>query len=555
MILKKTSILAISFALVFVATFSTYNNRVQAWAQLIPVGIEIAGSMYAAAVALLGGTTAIDTFDKNTSNDNIFESAPTHMFFGAVIKNEFREAMQKAYDTGSMIMDLSDTTVNTLSSSTFNKDFVSLYGLLTPKAYAAPVQYTNYYVDRSGCGGCEQNYRTMDGNSFYLKGIGLTASEMWVFNDGTVQFYNSTLTYHTMPNKIIYNSNLTIDQIMEHFGIEIRTENEIRTVPSTSGFNFGDAMVSTGSGQSSIVMPPLTSYTAKSSATGEKINYNWQTGVYTKPNGAVTTEPVTWIPPKPVVKVNPTTQVKEIGVTVPVAGEDVFIPSKEVTNTHNPYVPQVIPLQDFTVGSIPVGGIDVYYPDTPYVDLNIGYTPANTTQKGLDIVISPPIATADPATGRITPIADGVGTVTITSTSIPKVITFPITITGISTPTIPDTSIWDWLKNFFPNLLQMLKNLFIPSAISFAPITNIWATRFPAIQSITTALQSLTALNYEQTPPKFNFTISGQSYTFIDLSVVPPSWMNLARLFIRISIWSGFIFMVLREWRPRPHLG
>lgn len=147
----------------------------------------------------------------------------------------------------------------------------------------------------------------------------------------------------------------------------------------------------------------------------------------------------------------------------------------------------------------------------------------------------------------------------ITSLSPSQTISKPADIPAPSVPTVPDvpdvTGILGWLNAFWTKFMQMLKDLFIPSAINFAPISNIWATRFPAIQSITAALQSLTVLNYEQSPPKFNFTISGKSYTFIDLTKVPPSWMNLAKMFIRISIWSAFIFMVLREWRPRPHLG
>ncbi|NIK80605.1 hypothetical protein FHS15_005796 [Paenibacillus castaneae] len=131
----------------------------------------------------------------------------------------------------------------------------------------------------------------------------------------------------------------------------------------------------------------------------------------------------------------------------------------------------------------------------------------------------------------------------------------------VPVPTVPDvpipdaTGILGWLNGFWDKFVQMLKNLFIPSAIDFAPIGNIWANRFPAIDSIATSLRSLTVLNYEQNPPKFNIIINKKSYTFIDLTAVPPSWMDMARTFMRISIWSGFIFMILREWRPRPHLG
>ncbi|MDQ0116831.1 hypothetical protein [Paenibacillus harenae] len=215
-----------------------------------------------------------------------------------------------------------------------------------------------------------------------------------------------------------------------------------------------------------------------------------------------------------------------------------------------------IMLEDFIVQGIPETGIDVFAPDMPYVDLDIVFNPSDAANKTLDVVINPPIARWDGVNFRLTPIADGSADIVIYAPAIPKTITIPLKVTGtgVANPDSP-TGIIDWLNGFWDKFISVLKNLFVPVAVDFSPIGNVWVDRFPAIEKISSALSGLTTLNYDQSPPKFDFIINGHTYTFIDLTFIPSNWINMARTFMRISIWSGFIFMVLREWRPRPHVG
>lgn len=113
----------------------------------------------------------------------------------------------------------------------------------------------------------------------------------------------------------------------------------------------------------------------------------------------------------------------------------------------------------------------------------------------------------------------------------------------------------DFLNGFWASFLRNMEYLFVPTTLDTSPLKNIWADRFPAIESIKASLVGLTTLNYDQTAPKFDFYILGKQYTMIDMRGVPSIWINMARIFIRISIWSGLLFMILREWRPKPHIG
>ncbi|SIQ89616.1 hypothetical protein SAMN05880570_2644 [Paenibacillus sp. RU4T] len=120
----------------------------------------------------------------------------------------------------------------------------------------------------------------------------------------------------------------------------------------------------------------------------------------------------------------------------------------------------------------------------------------------------------------------------------------------------PETGgILNWLSQFWANFMKTLSDLFIPTAIDTSPMRNVWTSRFPAIDSITGSLKGLLGMNYTQTAPHWEFNINGKWYTMIDLRPIPSSWITMARLFIRIGIWSGLLFLILREWRPRPHVG
>lgn len=129
----------------------------------------------------------------------------------------------------------------------------------------------------------------------------------------------------------------------------------------------------------------------------------------------------------------------------------------------------------------------------------------------------------------------------------------------VNPPVEVPTGFWDtligWITGFWDKFVELMKSLFIPTAIDFSPIQNIWVNKFPAIDAITSALASLTTVTANTDPPKYKWKIGDQENTIIDFSKVDPTWITLAKTAMRIGLWGGIVFMILRELRPKPTIG
>lgn len=250
-----------------------------------------------------------------------------------------------------------------------------------------------------------------------------------------------------------------------------------------------------------VQVPPLTSFDIKASD-GTPLTYDYQNGTYkvTSTNLPYEGNPdtVVWTAPAPQYK--DVDGVKKVGVTIPVAGQDVFY---GLDGVHA----DPVPLQDYTVSLPQNGAIDLFYPATTPFQIGVVYYPQNVTLPALDMTINPPdIAVVDPATGIITPTKTGIGTLTISDPAgvVPRIYEIPIVIahntnlpppSGGSNPPPPPGgwNIFDWLKY----LLELIVWIIL-AVVYFVTLASNQLTQ---LNSAVGGLKSILVTVFSTTPP------------------------------------------------------
>lgn len=126
---------------------------------------------------------------------------------------------------------------------------------------------------------------------------------------------------------------------------------------------------------------------------------------------------------------------------------------------------------------------------------------------------------------------------------------------GTKSTDVPGTGDTTWIGKLIKQLGDALARWFVPTSINTAPLTNVWVSRFPAIQSITSSLTALVSISGNGQCPVWQLRFGNEQYDFINLCELDQKWINTGKMFIRIMLWSTFVFMVLREFRPKPTIG
>lgn len=126
---------------------------------------------------------------------------------------------------------------------------------------------------------------------------------------------------------------------------------------------------------------------------------------------------------------------------------------------------------------------------------------------------------------------------------------------GTKSTDVPGTGDTTWIGKLIKQLGDALARWFVPTSINTAPLTNVWVSRFPAIESITSSLTALVSVSGNGQCPIWKLRFGTEQYDFINLCELDQKWINTGKMFIRIMLWSTFVFMVLREFRPKPTIG
>lgn len=445
--LQKILIMVL-FVSVTVSTTIPYK-RADAFAGIIPAGIEAAYAAWTAtvaAVSFLGGG-----FDKSALSPESLAIAGTIWEMSTQGPNAINQALSNTLNAdvtsaaaaGSLVMSV-DTSIQSWIGSHAG-------AILTPTLYKNISKTSNIPLSYCTGNGTNPNAYTMcilnsnvydhRYNSLYWQGY-TTDAVYYYHSDGRVQFGYQPLEGRPITNIVVGYVPLTNSLR------DMSAENRLRYMLGQFDFTVADVAVHslTAAGVNSlsnfgtafpagkIVAPAMTQMQPVIAGTGalggQPLTYNWSNGSYADAAGQPFTGAVKWVPPAPVVQQS----TGNIGVSIPIAGQDVFVPATDVTNTHNPYVnnPQIpAQLEDYVVNlplNIPQ---DVYMlGDTPYLDLPIIYTPSNVALPALTFEVDPPIAGVDPVTGRVTPWSPGDAIITVRpiNPAIPTVTGIPITI-------------------------------------------------------------------------------------------------------------------------------
>lgn len=101
-------------------------------------------------------------------------------------------------------------------------------------------------------------------------------------------------------------------------------------------------------------------------------------------------------------------------------------------------------------------------------------------------------------------------------------------------------TVYDWITNFFDNIGNLLKDMFVPT---YSPVDEIKAKineRFSFIsQMVDLSADLFTDFGSTSVPPSFTITLYGQSYDIINFSIMQPYRATIHSIIIAIA-WINF---------------